>query len=110
MNVQKSDKRILYESLKAAIVSQKLSVRGLELLSPAQVREAIGQGARGRSLTFIGNMQRRLVAEMRREELQSAADWILSRIVTQFPKAEVTVRRNRIVQVWLDGKPEETEL
>ncbi len=91
-------------------MSQKLSVRGLELLSPAQVREAIGQGVRGLSKTFIGNMQRRLVAEMRREELQSAADWILSRILTQFPNAEVTVKRNRIVQVWLDGLPEEIDL
>ncbi len=103
------DKRTLYESLKAAIVSQKLSVRGVELLSPAQVRMAIGQGVRGLSVTFIRNMQRRLVAEMRREELQSAADWILSRILSQFANAGVAVKRNRIVQVWLDGLPEEIE-
>ncbi len=108
MDVQ-TDKRTLYPSLKAAVVSHKLSTRGVELLSPAQVRMAIGQGAAGSSITLIRNIQRKAAVEMRREELQSAADWILSRLRTQFPDAEVGVKRNRVVQVWLDGEPKVIE-
>lgn len=102
-----TDKRALYESLKIAVGLQKLSTRGVELLSPGQVRTAIGPDAKGLTNTLVRNMQRKLVREMERAESQSAADWVISRIFTQYPNAEVGVKRGRVLQIWFDGVPVE---
>ena len=103
---QKSD---AYTALITGVDAGDVKHQALELLTTKEVKAVIGGKADGLSNTFIGNMQRKLVRKMQHEELQSVADWVLSLITSQYPNAEVDIKRGRIVQVWLDGKPEVVE-
>lgn len=77
------------------------------LMSTRSIRNFIGEKARGLTRSFIQNMKDRQIKNMQNAEVQSAADWTISRIVTQFPNAEVILGRGRTFKVFLDGKPEE---
>lgn len=98
-----------YTALVAAVDVARKTHDELKLMSYKDVEKLLGESAAGLSKTFVVNMQRKLVRSMVQEGLQSAADWILSRISGTYPNAAVGVKRGRIVQVWLDGKPEEVE-
>ncbi len=98
-----------YDELKDAIQAAGHTYPAVLLLDVKAVRTLIGEKARGMSQTLIRNMQRKALVELKRAELQSAADWILSRILSQFPGAEVKIRRGRVIELWLDGVPEEVE-
>ncbi len=99
-----------YAQLETAVGAANKTHEALALMTTGELRTMIGEKANGLSGTFVGNLQQRLVKKMQQAELQSAADWVKSLILVQYPNADVTIKRGRVVQVWLDGKPEEPEL
>ncbi len=104
-----TDNQELCQLLEVAAVAQNLNARGVGLLSRAQVRAAIGQGAKGLSNALIVNLQRKVVVEMERQVLQLVADQIVSNIRPSFPHVAVQLRRGRVLTVRLDGLIEEIE-
>ena len=105
----KSIKIDAYQNFELSVKTANYSADGVKLLTIDEVRLLIGVEAKSLTITFVTNMQQKLVAEMKLQELQSAANWIISRIITQFPTAEAKVKRNRKIEIWLDGLPEEIE-
>ncbi len=97
----------VFDDLRAAIEAAAMTYQALELLDGAAVRTLIGAKAAGLSGTFVRNMQQKVVAEMKRRELQSVADWIVSRVASQFPNVGVVPKRGRVIEVHLDGVPSE---
>ncbi len=102
-------RRELYEKLRDAVEARGDDSDAVEALRTRAVRALIGEKSAGLSTTVIRNMRRRLAAELRRKEMQATADWIISSVRTRFGGAEVKIRRGRIIEVWLDGKPAEVE-
>ena len=96
-----------YADLEIAVDAGSKTHMELALMDDAAVRAMIGEKAKGLSTAFVGNLRDRLVRKMQQAELQSAADWIVSRVSGQYPNAEVSISRGRVVQVHLDGVPEE---
>ncbi len=99
-------KRALFKRFREAVEAAGIEVDGIEALSVDDVRQMAGVEARGRTGTFVANMKRRMALELELREVQGVAQWIQSRIQTQFPEAEVKVRRGRVVEVFLDGQLE----
>ena len=102
--------RELYKRLRDAVETQGSDSGGVEGLSSAAARSLIGPEAEGATVTLIRNAKRTLAAELRCREMQTVADWIVSGVRMRFADAEVKVRRGRVIEVWLDGLPEEVEL
>lgn len=103
-------KRELYKRLRDAVEARGDDAAGVESMSAAAARAIIGPLAAGMTVTLLENAKRRLAAELRRKEMQTVADWIIARVQTRFASAEVKIRRGRVIEVWLDGLPEEVEL
>ncbi len=103
-------KRELYKRLRDAVEARGDDAAGVEGMSAAAARSIIGPLAAGMTVTLLENAKRRLAAELRRREMQATADWIISHVQTRFADVEVKVRRRRVIEVWLDGLPEEVEL
>ena len=104
-----AQKREIYNDLKSAIKTAGITYQTLELMNDAEVRVLIGARADGLSGTFIQNMQRKAVEQMKHKEMKSVADWIVSRVSGQFPNVEAIPRRDRTIRVYLDGIPEVIE-
>ncbi len=102
-------RRELYKRLRDAIEARGDDSDAVEGLRTRAVRALIGPEAEGMTTTLIRNTRRRLVAELRRKEMQTDADWIIASVRTRFGSAEVKMRRGRVIEVWLDGKPAEVE-
>ena len=99
----------LYKRLRDAIEARGDDSDAVEALRTRAVRALIGPEAARATTTLIRNTRRRLAAELRRKEMQAVADWIISHVRTRFAEVEVKVRRGRVIEVWLDGKPAEVE-
>ena len=99
----------LYKRLRDAVEVRGDDSSAVEDMSAAAARSIIGLEAAGATTTLIRNAKRTLAAELRREEMQATADWIVSGVQTRFAEAEVKIRRGRVVEVWLDGLQEEVE-
>ena len=97
----------LYKRLRDAVEARGDDSDAVEALGTRAVRALIGPEAEGMTTTLIRNSRRRLAAELRRKEMQATADWIISSVRTRFGSAEVKIRRGRVIEVWLDGLPEE---
>ena len=102
-------RRELYNRLRNAVEARGDDSTAVEALRTRATRLLIGPEAKGASTTLIRNMRSRLGAELRRKEVQATADWIISHVQTRFEGAEVKIRRGRVIEVWLDGKPAEVE-
>ncbi len=102
-------KRELYKRLKDAVEARGDDSVAVEGLSAAAARSIIGPEADGATTTLIRNAKRTLAAELRRKEMQATAEWIVSGVKTRFGSAEVKIRRGRVIEVWLEGLPEEIE-
>ena len=102
-------KRELYKRLRDAVKARGDDSDAVEGLSAAAARSIIGPEAAGMTTTMIRNAKRRLAAELRRREMRTVADWIVSGVKTRFEGAQVKIRRGRVIEVWLDGLPEEVE-
>lgn len=103
---KKEAKRIFIVGIETANKTWQ-EVAAMKVIS---IRAFIGKEARGLTRSFIKNMQQHQVRSMQIVELQSVADWTLSRIVTQFPDVEVKIEKNRTFKIFLDGLPEVSEL
>ena len=101
--------RELYKRLRDAVEARGDDSVAVEGLSVAAARSLIGPEAARATTTLIRNAKRTLAAELRRKEMQTVADWIIASVRTRFGSAEVGIKRNRIIQVYLDGRPEEVE-
>ncbi len=99
----------LYKRLRDAVETRGDDSDAVEALRTRAVRLLIGPEAEGMTTTLIRNTRRRLAAELRRKEMLAVADWIISHVQTRFADVEVKVRRGRVIEVWLDGKPAEVE-
>ncbi len=99
----------LYKRLRDAVEAQGSDSGGVEALSAAAARSLIGPLAAGMTTTLLENAKRRLAAELRRREMRTVADWIVTGVKTRFAGAQVKIRRQRVIEVWLDGMPEEIE-
>ena len=97
----------LYKRLRDAVEARGDDSVAVEGLSAAAARSIIGPEAAGMTTTLIRNAKRTLAAELRRKEMQATADWIVSGIQTRFADVEVKIRRGHVIEVWLDGLPEE---
>jgi hypothetical protein len=95
--------------LRDAVEARGNDSDAVEGLSAAAARAIIGPEAAGATVTMIENAKRRLAAELRRREMRTVADWIIARVQTRFEGAQVKIRRRRVIEVWLDGKPAEVE-
>ncbi len=102
-------RRELYKRLRDAVEARGDDSDAVEALRTRAVRSLIGPEAARATTTLIRNTRRRLAAELRRKEMQTVADWIISSVRTRFGNAEVKIRRGRVIEVWLDGKPAEVE-
>ncbi len=102
-------RRELYKRLRDAVEARGDDAAGVEGLSAAAARSIIGPEADGMTTTLIRNAMRTLAAELRRKEMGTVADWIISGVKTRFEGAQVKIRRRRVIEVWLDGKPAEIE-
>ena len=98
-------KRQLYKRLRDAVEARGDDSAAVEGLQTRALRSMIGPEAAGATVTLLDNARRRLGAELRRREMQATADWIISRVQTRFAGAEVKIRRGRVIEVWLDGVP-----
>ncbi len=102
-------RRELYKRLRDAVKARGDDSDAVEGLSAAAARSIIGPEADGMTTTLIKNAMRTLAAELRRKEMRTVADWIVSRVKTRFAGAQVKIRRRGVIEVWLDGLPEEIE-
>ncbi len=102
-------RRELYKKLRDAVEARGDDSTAVKALRTNATRLLIGDESKGLSTTLIRNMRSRLAAELRRKEMQAVADWIISHVQTRFADVEVKVRRGRVIEVWLDGKPAEVE-
>ncbi len=102
-------KRELYKRLRDAVEAQGSDSGAVEGLSAAAVRSLIGPEAARATTTLIRNAKRTIATELRRREMQATADWIISGVRTRFVDAEVKIRRGHVIEVWLEGLPEEIE-
>ena len=100
-------KRELYKRLKDAVEARGDDSAAVEGLSARAARLLIGPEAKGMTTTLIRNAKRTLAAELRRKEMRTVADWIATGVRTRFADVEVKIRRGRVIEVWLDGMPEE---
>ncbi len=103
-------RRELYKRLRDAVEARGDDSDAVDALRSLAVRALIGPEAKGATTTLIRNTRRRLAAELRRKEMRTVADWIISSVRTRFADVEVKIRRGRVIEVWLDGLPEEIEL
>ncbi len=102
-------RRELYKRLRDAVEAREDDSGVVAGLRTDAARLLIGPEAKGATTTLIRNMRSRLAAELRRKEMQAVADWIISHVRTRFADVEVKIRRGRVIEVWLDGKPAEVE-
>ena len=102
-------RRELYKRLRDAVEARGDDSDAVEGLSAAAARSIIGPEARGVTVTLLENAKRTLAAELRRREMRTVVDWIISGVKTRFGSAEVKIRRGRVIEVWLDGRPAEIE-
>ncbi len=102
-------RRELYKRLRDAVEARGDDSDAVGALRTRAVRSLIGPEAKGVTTTMIRNTKHTLTAELRRKEMQTVADWIISHVRTRFGSVEVKVRRERVIEVWLDGKPAEVE-
>ena len=102
-------RRELYKRLRDAVEARGDDSTAVKALRTNATRLLIGDESKGLSTTLIRNMRSRLAAELRRKEMQTVADWIISHVQTRFADVEVKVRRGRVIEVWLDGKPAEVQ-
>ena len=102
-------KRELYKRLRDAVEARGDDSDAVEGLSAAAARSIIGLEAGGATVTLLENAKRTLAAELRRKEMRTVADWIATGVRTRFADVEVKIRRERVIEVWLDGMPEEIE-
>ena len=100
-------KRDAYDSFRDAARLEEYDSAAVEALRTTATRLLIGDKSKGLTTTCVGNMRRRLAEELRRDEMQAVADGILLEVQKDFPGAEVKIRRGRVIEVWLDGLPEE---
>ena len=101
--------RELYKRLKDAVEARGDDSDAVEGMSAAAARSIIGPEADGMTITLIRNAMRTLAAELRRKEMRTVADWIATGVRTRFADVEVKIRRERVIEVWLDGMPEVIE-
>ncbi len=99
----------LYKKLRDAVEARGDDSDAVAGLRTNATRLLIGAEAKGTTTTLIRNMRSRLAAELRREEMQAVADWIISHVQTRYADVEVKIRQGRVIEVWLDGKPAEVE-
>ncbi len=102
-------RRELYKKLRDAVEARGDDAAGVEGMSVPAARSIIGPEAARATTTLIRNASRTLAAELRRKEMRTVADWIVSGVKTRFGSAEVKIRRGRVIEVWLDGKLAEIE-
>ena len=94
-------------ALRTAIQSGGLTYQALELKTVPEVRALLGEADTGLSASFVENMQKRAVKKMRQAELQSIANWLVSRASAQYPNISVVPKKGRTLMVYLDGLVEE---
>ena len=99
--------RGIYRQFRQTVLAQGMGVGAVEMLSAADVRSMTAGGAEGMSVTFLGNMCRRLVAELRAKEDHAVAEWIESKIRERFPLAEVRLPERKVAVIYLAGVEEE---
>ncbi len=102
-------RRELYKRLRDAVEARGDDSGVVSALRTNATRLLIGADAKGVTTTLIRNMRSTLAAELRRKEMQTVADWIISHVRTRFADVEVKIRRGRVMEVWLDGVPEDVE-
>ncbi len=102
-------RRELYKRLRDAVEARGDDAAGVEGLSVAAARALAGPEARGVTVTLLENAKRRLAVELRRREMRTVVDWIISGVKTRFEGAQVKIRRRGVIEVWLEGKPAEIE-
>lgn len=79
------------------------------LMSVAHIRNLVGKESKGLTYSFISNMKEHQIKIMKRDELQSVADWIIPHILTQYPKAEIKILREGSFQIYIDGLPKDLQ-
>lgn len=85
----------------------EMSQQAVTQLTLVEMRELMD--VTGLTVTFIRNEQQSIIAQKAQQELQAAADIIVTRMKGSFPDIAVVPKRNRTLKVWLDGLPEEIE-
>lgn len=98
--VKRVQKRSAYEVL----VAKDLTLQELTLLTIKNIQEIVGKGF---SATYLENIRDQIIQERKQIELQSAADWITSLIMSVHPNVVIKTKRNRQLLVYLNGMPEE---
>ena len=96
-----------YKKLRAEADRQGIDLAAVKRLSPEGVRSLAGGGS-GLSGTFLKNMKRSLTTELQQAEDDLLVSNIAGSIGDKYPQAEGMVR-NRVVTIWLDGKPKEDD-
>ena len=99
----------MYKRLRDAVEARRDDSDAVEGLSAAAARSIIGPEADGITVTMLENAKRTLAAELRRKEMRTVADWIVTGVKTRFAGAQAKIRRGRVIEVWLEGLPEEIE-
>ena len=93
-----------YKKFKAEAQGQALDTSALKDLTLENVRTLAGADS-GLSGTFLRNMKRSLTAELQQAEDDLLVSTVVGSLCGTYVQAEGYVR-NRVVTIWLDGKPE----
>jgi hypothetical protein len=96
-----------YKKLRTEAQRQGIDLAAVKRLSPESVRSLAGANS-GLSGTFLRNMKRSLTVELQQKEDDLLVSNIAGSIRDRYPQAEGMIR-NRVVTIWLDGKPEEDD-
>jgi hypothetical protein len=96
-----------YKKLKSEAQRQVLDSSALENLTLENIRAMAG-GDSELSGTFLRNMKRSLTMERRASEDDLLVSTVVGSLRGTYAQAEGCIR-NRVVTIWLDGKPEEYE-
>ena len=96
-----------YKKLKSEAQRQGIDLAAVKRLSPESVRSLTGANS-GLSGTFLRNMKRSLVTELQQKEDDLLVSNVAGSIRDRYPQAE-GMMRNRMITIWLDGKPKEDE-
>lgn len=102
-----------YGKLKQSIEKGQFPSVPCEYLTDADIWTALGKVADSLTIAQVSNLRRKLVKELRKKEDKSAADWISSQVLGNFPKAECEIKRvanKRVAVLHLNGKAEELPL
>lgn len=107
--MSRADKIEAYRIFVTGIETANKTWQEVTSMSIKQIRNFIGEEAAGLTHSFLVNMKNQHIKTMKRAEVQSAAEWTISRITMKFPDAGVRISGERSFQIFLDDVPEDIE-